>query len=114
DVEARDDDHVLDPVDDTDKTVLVDDRHVSGSEPAVGIHHFRSGFRALPVTFHHLRPLDAKLATLTQRQLVALFVHHLQGSAGRGQTYRAQLRQAVPRARTHHRRALGQTVAFAD
>ena len=71
DVEAGHQDHVFLAVDDARVALLVHDADVAAAKVAVRSHDLRRLLRALPVAGHHLRPADADLACLAQRQFVA-------------------------------------------
>src|SRR5690606_583339 len=113
-VETGDQDHVLDTVDDADKTVLVDHRHIAGTEPALAVHDFGSCLGTLPVALHDLGPLHAEFATFADWQLIALLVDHLDRGTGHRQTDGTEAGQAVARAGADHRGTLGQTITLAD
>mgnify|MGYP000604388896 CR=1 FL=1 len=56
-------------VDDVDVTILVHVAHITGTQEAVCSHCLCRRVRALPVACGNIRPLDADLATLADRQL---------------------------------------------
>ncbi len=66
----------------------------------------------LPVALHHLRPLDAQLATLAQRQLVAVIIDDLEGGTGHRDAHRTQPGQLAVGVGAGHRRGFGQAIAF--
>src|ERR1700694_6173145 len=73
-VEPGDQDHVLLAVDDAHVTTLVDYADVAGREPTITVDYFRRLFRPLPIARHHLRPLDADLTAVAERDIFALVV----------------------------------------
>ena len=68
DVLAAADDHVLDPVDDSQVAVLVDDPDVAGVQPSVP-DHLGGLVRLAEIAAHHVGAADHDLAALTGRLL---------------------------------------------
>ncbi len=118
DVEPIHDDHVLLALDDRRVVVLVHPRDIARVEPdaAVGSvsEHVGAVFGLVPVAFHHLRPRDAQLARLPDRQLVpaALDVHDLHVRVGEWQSDGAHPSRGELRRGVRDRRGLRQPVPF--
>src|SRR6266567_4432212 len=66
DVVAAAQQHVLGAVDDINITVFIHVADVAGTQEPVGGHYLGRRLRILPIAFHHVRTLDADLATLSQ------------------------------------------------
>jgi len=111
DVLATADDHVLDPVDDPQVAVGVEDADITGVQPAVAE---RVGGRLGPVqvALHHVRPLDHDLATLLRRHQRAVRRHDPHALPGQGHTDRSGLAYAVDRIGRRRAGALRQSVAL--
>ncbi|MNS13323.1 hypothetical protein D3C72_449160 [compost metagenome] len=112
-VEARDQDHVLLAVDDAHVAVRLNHGDVTGLQPAIAVEDLGSGLFALPVALHHLRALDAQLAHLAKRQLVAVVVDDLAQGGRHRNTDGADL-VGLRRVHRSHRAGLGHAIAFAD
>ncbi|MNH24475.1 hypothetical protein D3C79_844070 [compost metagenome] len=111
-VEARDNDHVFLAIDDPGKAIRVDHGDVTGLEPTLAIERLGSRLRMLPVALHHLRALDAQLATFAHRQFMAFIVDDLEPRTRYRDTHCPQARQLAVRVGAGYRRGFGQAIAF--
>ena len=89
DLEGVDLDELLEPVDDEDLALLVDDDEVAGAQPPVGVDHRRGGVRAVQVARHRLRPAHPQLAGLARAEIGAAL-------AGRPRAARCPASRARP------------------
>ena len=115
DLEGVDLDELLEPVDDEDLALLVDDDEVAGAQPPVGVDHRRGGVRTVQVPRHRLRPAHPQLAGLAGTEIgAAVGVDHAQlGARHRAPDGAGRDGQLTVR-RGRRRRRLGQAVAEAD
>jgi len=74
DVEPRDDDEILDSIDDVQIPVLVHHCQVTGVEPARFVDGADGGLGVIPVSVEHVRPADPDLARITDEHIVAVAV----------------------------------------
>src|SRR5947209_14731369 len=70
-VEAADDEHVLDATDDAEVAALVEHAEVAGARPAVVGQRVGRGLRVVEVAGHHRPALDDDLARLSRRSIDA-------------------------------------------
>src|SRR5690625_5681919 len=55
-LKSRDVDHIFFSINDSDVTVFLNNRHITGFEPALVVQDVLGFLRTIPVTHHHLRP----------------------------------------------------------
>ncbi|MNT16146.1 hypothetical protein D3C72_1512350 [compost metagenome] len=116
DVLAATDDHVLEPVDDEQITLLVHIGGVAGVQPTLtqGVGGF---FRFVPVALHDVRPPDDDLADRTARHLTPVGIDNFHLHAKAATAHRARqptdprFGAVVARQVTgYHRAGLGETI----
>ena len=111
-VETGDENHVFLAIDDAHETAVVHHADVAGGQPAICIEHLRRLVGSLPVTRHHLRPLDADLARLPQRHVVTRVVTQYEIGRWDREPDRAVVLLKIERIYRRRRRCLGQAVRF--
>ena len=113
DVEAGDQDHVLLPVDDAEKSLLVHGGDIAGAQETIRVHDLLGRLGTLPVALHHLRAAHAELARLADGQLPAIVVaDHDLGGRQRQADRAGEHRFHRGRLHADDGRGLGQAVAL--
>src|SRR5262245_44684928 len=113
DFEPRDIDQVLDAIDHEDEAVLVEISDIARAQEPVDESRF-GVFRAVPISLHHLRTLDADLARLAERHLAVGIIETANRNDGARQwlTDRAVLLGAAERVQGDDRRCLGKAISL--
>ncbi len=75
DVEAGDDDEILDPIDEEEEAVVVDHRDVARAEPAVLGEGPLAGLGIVPVAAEDVRPSHPDLAGVPDQRVLTVGVH---------------------------------------
>ena len=97
DLEALELDQLLDPIDDRQVAVLVDEADIAGMQPAVVVDRVGGCLRVIEVPLHHLRSTHPQLADTTHVLVVAvLHVHDPTLGVRHGDTAGAGLEPAHP------------------
>src|SRR5690554_2773942 len=96
DVKSGHQNHFLLSVNDFDKPVSIDHRYIAGFEPFPNENLLRL-IGTVPIPFHYLRTLHAKLAFLTQRKIIPLLINYLYLRIGYRKPYAANPLRAVNR-----------------
>ena len=101
-IESRDDDHVLDAINNLYVAIGLNDRDVTRRKPTFRIKYIRCRLGTLPVTLHYLRTLDAKLTGFFKAQCFTRVIHRFDIGLRHRNTNCAQL-PAVTRVRRGRR-----------
>ena len=90
-IESRDDDHVLNAIDNLNVAIGLNDRDVTRRKPTLRIKYIRCRLGTLPVTLHYLRTLNAQLSGLAKAQGFTCVTYRFNVSLWHRNTNRTQL-----------------------